>query len=286
MSEVKIRPVAPGDREACGRILYDAFQHIAELHNFPPDFPNPEVALMVLDSLLAMRWGVAAEIDGRVVGSCFAQEQDGIVGVGPISVDPGQQKAGVGRRLMQATLEHGKDADGIRLVQDSFNATSLSLYASLGFEVKEPLVVLAGAPRSRAPKGVEVRPLRPEDVDSCNELSRSVHGIARPADLQLALERLGPLVVEREDRVTGYATTLDHWAAGHGVAETEIDLAALVCGASQRTGRPVSFLLPVRQAGLFRWCLKEGLRIQKPMTLMAMGRYQAPRGCFFPSVTY
>jgi hypothetical protein len=187
---------------------------------------------------------------------------------------------------MQATLDHGKDADGIRLVQDTFNPTSLSLYASLGFEVKELLVALAGAPLSHAPKGVKVRPLGPDDVESCNELSRRVHGIARPADLGLALERLTPLVVEREDRVTGYATTLDHWAAGHGVAEAEIDLAALICGASDRTGRPVSFLLPARQAGLFRWCLKEGLRILKPMTLMAMGRYQEPRGCFFPSVTY
>jgi GNAT superfamily N-acetyltransferase len=286
MSEVKIRPVTQSDREACGRILYDAFKHIADLHGFPPDFPNPEVASMVLDSLLALRWGIVAEIEGRVVGSCFAQEQDGIVGVGPITVDPGLQQAGVGRRLMQATLDYGNDADGIRLVQDTFNATSLSLYASLGFEVKEPLLVLAGAPRSRAPEDIEVRPLRPNDVDSCNELCRRVHGITRPAELRLALERLGPLVAEREDRVTGYATTFDHWAAGHGVAETEDDLAALICGASQQTGRPVSFLLPLRQAGLFRWCLENGLRIQKPMTLMAMGRYQEPRGHFFPSVMY
>jgi hypothetical protein len=31
-----------------------------------------------------------------------------------------------------------RDAEGIRLVQDTFNATSMALYASLGFEAKEP----------------------------------------------------------------------------------------------------------------------------------------------------
>ena len=50
--------------------------------------------------------------------------------------------------------------------------------------------------------------------------------------------------------------------------------------------RRVSFLLPTRQAGLFRCCLAQGLRVVKPMTIMAMGGYQEPDGCFFPSVSY
>jgi hypothetical protein len=36
---------------------------------------------------------------------------------------------------------------------------------------------------------------------------------------------------------------------------------------------PVSlFLLPVKQAGFFRWCLQERFRAFMPMTLMAMGK--------------
>jgi hypothetical protein len=49
---------------------------------------------------------------------------------------------------------------------------------------------------------------------------------------------------------------------------------------------PLSFLLPTPQASFFRWCLSEGLRAVKPMTLMAMGSYQEPEGCYFPSVLY
>jgi len=286
MSEVKIRPVVASDRDVCGRILYDAFESSAEAHRFPPDFPNREVALLMMDSLLELRWGVAAEVDGRVVGSVFVEGGDSIAGIGPITVDPGSQQSGVGRRLMRAAIEHGRDREGIRLVQDTFNEVSMSLYASLGFEVKEPLVVLAGVARGAPPPEVGVRPLSGQDVAACAELCERVHGITRTSEIRLALERFRPLLAEREGRVTGYATTLELWAAGHGVAESDRDLEALICAGSSHAERAVSLLLPIRQARLFRWCLEAGLRIVKPMTLMAMGRYLEPRGCFFPSVSY
>lgn len=286
MSDVTIRPVAASDREVCGRILYDAFTRSAEVHRFPPDFPNREVALLMMDSLLELRWGVAAEVDGRVVGSVFVEGGDAIAGIGPITVDPSIQQSGVGRRLMQAAIEYGRGREGIRLVQDAFNEVSMSLYASLGFEVKEPLVVLAGIPRAAPPQDVEVRPLSPDDVAACTALCERVHGITRSSEIRLALERFRPLLAVREGRETGYATTLELWAAGHGVAESAGDLEALICAGSSQAGGPVSLLLPIRQAGLFRWCLEAGLRIVKPMTLMAMGGYLEPRGCFFPSVSY
>jgi hypothetical protein len=37
---------------------------------------------------------------------------------------------------------------------------------------------------------------------------------------------------------------------------------------------------------LLRWGLEEGLRLVKPMNLMALGEYQEPRGSWFPSVLY
>ena len=61
---------------------------------------------------------------------------------------------------------------------------------------------------------------------------------------------------------------------------------ALLLGAGAVNEEPLSFLLPVRQANFFRWCLSEGLRVIKPMTLMVMGDYQEPNGCYFVSVLY
>jgi hypothetical protein len=45
-------------------------------------------------------------------------------------------------------------------------------------------------------------------------------------------------------------------------------------------------LIPIRRAPLFRWCLAQGLRVVKPMTLMSTGEYQEPKTAFFPSVQF
>ena len=45
-------------------------------------------------------------------------------------------------------------------------------------------------------------------------------------------------------------------------------------------------LVPTRNAGLFRWCLFNGLRVVEPMTLMTTGLYNEPAGAFLPSVLF
>ena len=56
-------------------------------------------------------------------------------------------------------------------------------------------------------------------------------------------------------------------------------------GAAAAVERPIAFLVPLR-TGLFRWCLGEGLRLVKPMNLMALGEYREPSGAWLPSVLY
>ena len=87
-----LRPGRPEDSTACGFICYEAFKAISDRHNFPPDFPSPEVAIGLLTSVLARKdvYSVVAEIDGRVVGSNFLWGNS-IGGVGPITVDPAVQ---------------------------------------------------------------------------------------------------------------------------------------------------------------------------------------------------
>ena len=179
-SRVALREIAAGDAEACARICFEAFGAIHDQHRFPRDFPVLEMATGMFGALTydPSVWGVVAEVDGGVVGSNFLYEGNLIAGVGPISVDPEYQR-GVGRRLMEAVIERGREAPGIRLVQDAFNMRSLSLYASVGFDVKEPLAVVSGKPRSGPAEHMEVRPLREDDLDACGGLCREVHGFAR-----------------------------------------------------------------------------------------------------------
>ena len=286
--DIRIRPAEPGDAEECGRIIYAAFKGVAERHNFRPDFPSADAGAQLANLLIndPAVFGLVAEGGGRVVGSNFISEWDSIRGVGPITIDPALQARGVGRRLMEAVIERGRGAAGVRLVQDSFNTASLSLYAGLGFEVQEPLALIEGAAGGELAAGYEVRPMRDGDRVAASELCERVHGFARAGELESLAPALKPFVAVRDGRLTAYASAPNFWPLGHAVAEGEEDMRALLKGAAARTGEPLSFLLPVRQAGLFRWCLGEGMRVVKTMTLMATGEYREPRGAYLTSVLY
>lgn len=283
-----IRDARPADAEACGHIMHAAFADVAGRHGFPADFPSAEAATGLARSFIANPavFGVVAETSsGRIVGSNFLSESDAIRGVGPITVAPSAQGGGIGRRLMQAVLERGQGAAGVRLLQDGFNMRSLALYASLGFTAREPMVVMAGRPAGEPPADTLVRPLREGDVAACDALCCRTHGISRRAELAEALRQLAPRVAEREGRITAYMTAPGFWLANHGVAESEADLRALILGAAATIGS-LSFLLPIRQAGLLAWCLEQGLRAVKPMTLMSIGAYQEATRPYLPSVFY
>jgi GNAT superfamily N-acetyltransferase len=287
---VQLRPIELDDREAAASIAYEAFAAIHDHHRFPRDFPTLEAATGLVGSFIShpLIWGVVAERDGRIVGSNFLDERGPVRGVGPITVDPEAQAAGVGRLLMQAAIERGVDAAGVRLLQDSFNVHSLALYASLGFEVAEPVVVMGGTPRATLPDDVEVRPFVAADLEAAEKLCLSVHGFERTTELRDALGAPGlrPFAAIRDGRLVAYATTLSFFPAAYAVAETENDMAALIAGAVAAPDAPASFLLPTRQHELFRWCLQAGLRVVKPMTYMVIGDHRQPRGAWIPSVLY
>jgi GNAT superfamily N-acetyltransferase len=284
---VTLREVTPEDAKECARICFEAFGGIDDHHRFPRSFPALEFAEGLMQAFVGspFTWGVVAERNGRIVGSNFLLEGDPIGGVGPISVDPDHQNGGVGRHLMEAVIERGKGAPGTRLLQDSYNMLSLSLYASLGFEEREPAVMMSGTPRSRPVDGIEIRPLREADLDECEALCKKVHGFERTNELQGAMQAFAPFVALRDGRVSAYATTLTFWPMAHGVAETDEDMQALLRGVAAAVEDPLAILVPLR-SGLFHWCLAEGLRSLKPMNLMTLGSYQEPRGSWFPSVLY
>lgn len=285
-SPLVIRRATAADVEACAQICYDAFTAINAQHNFPPDFPAPDVARHVMTMMFTHPgfYCVVAEQNGKVVGSNCLDERTPIAGVGPITVDPTAQNVGAGRQLMLAVMDRAaeKNFAGVRLVQAAFHSRSMSLYAKLGFDIREPLVVMQGSAVGKVPGGYSVHAATRHDLESCNELCQRVHGHHRSRELSDAIQEGTARVVEHNGRVTAYATIVGFF--GHAVAESNHGLQALIGAASEFVGP--GFLLPTRNTELFRWCLSNGLRVVEPMTLMSVGLYNEPAGAFLPSISF
>jgi predicted N-acetyltransferase YhbS len=284
--DATLRPGRPEDAIACSTICYEAFKAIASQHNFPPDFPSREVAVDLLTRLLSHPgfYAVVAEADGRIVGSNFLDERSTIAGLGPITVEPSVQNSGIGRCLMEALLERAAQRrfPGVRLVQAAYHNRSLSLYAKLGFTIREPLAGMQGTPLRVTIPGYTVRQATEGDLAACDRVCTRVHGHDRGGELRDAIQQGTATVVEHDGRITGYATAVG-WLA-HAVGESNEELKALIGAAPAYVGP--GFLLPTRNTELFRWCLEQGLRVMVVMTLMSIGLYNEPTGAYLPSVLY
>jgi GNAT superfamily N-acetyltransferase len=281
-----IRSAVPFDVENCGRVIYTAFQTLADHHRFPRDFPSAEVATGLATMLLnhPAFHGVVAEENGRFLGCNFVDLRPPVAGIGPIALDPAAQNRGVGRALMQAVIDRAaaQGVSGIRLVQAAYHNRSLCLYTKLGFQTRAPLSVIQGPPLGIHFPGYNVRPATQADIPACNRLCRQVLGFGRGAELGDAIGAGTAMVVEHLGRLTGYATALGFFA--HAVADSNQDLKALIGAAPEITGP--GFLVPTQNHDVFRWCLDRGLRLVMQMTLMSIGLYNEPIGAWLPSIAY
>jgi predicted N-acetyltransferase YhbS len=283
---VTVRPGRSEDAAEAGRICYEAFARLAERHGFEPDFPSVEVATDVASMLLSHPGfhAVVAERAGRIAGSNFLDERSLVAGVGPITVDPETQDRGIGHQLMEAVLERARERSfpGVRLLQAAYHNRSLSLYAKLGFHVREPVLNFHGEPIARPLPGSNVRPATEHDVEACDLICREVHGHDRSGELADAIKDGSAAAVERDGVITGYTTGIGFFH--HAVGRTSDDLKALIAASPVYAGP--GFLVPARNSQLVRWCLEHGLQVRMVTTLMTIGLYNEPQGAWMPSILY
>lgn len=284
---LELVPAIPEHVSELGRICYEAFKDISDRHHFPADFHSAAFGRMIIGMLVAREdyYGIAAMMDGQPAGSNFLLVSDEVGGLGPITVEVPMQGQGLGRALMQNVIDHARESgvEKVRLLQDSFNMTSLSLYASLGFDTKTSVALMQPAPASSADS--MIRPVTDDDLPVIAELSTRIYKVSRRNEVAANMRSpFRPFLRERGGRVTGYFTI---GYAGHGVFETDDDALALVAEVARQM--PPDFhriLVPLIEGSLYRKLLAAGCRNIKVMNLMALGPYEAPDGVWMPSVLY
>jgi GNAT superfamily N-acetyltransferase len=281
---IELRRPAANEVPELGHILYEAFRDIAESHGFPSDFPSEDFARFVFGLLLQQERVHTAALyaEGAPRGSSFLNMWGDVAGVGPVSVAIEAQGGGFGRRIMLDMLEHAK-AQGfemVRLCQDSFNMRSLALYASLGFDVKEPVAEMALS--AAGPVDAAFRAATPGDFEAMDALCRQIYRVSRRGEYD-ALTRSGfPAFVLDRGRITGYLLST---ALGHGVAESDDDMLALLSSMGATLPNAMA-TLPMRSGDLYRRAVAAGHRNVKVMNLMALGPYEEPQGTYCPSTMF
>ena len=288
MSVVVTRPIRADDVSACGQIAFDAHRQVAATHGFPTEQPSPEFAIGLMNAKVRdpNAWGIVAEQDGQIVGSVFLNlfPPTSIAAIGPLTVDPARQ-GGVGERLTAAALDESRrrGIERVRLVQSPSHPRSLALYVKMGFDVREPLLLMQGKPPSPDAAGdAVVRPATQNDLETCNALCTRAHGFARTLELSMALAQGTAAIVEAAGRITGYASGIGF--RGHAVAENDDQLWALIAQPPAFLGP--GFFFPARNTDLLRRLLQAGLRIGWPATLMTIGPYQEPTAAYLPSIAF
>jgi GNAT superfamily N-acetyltransferase len=284
---LRIRQARAEDAEVCGKICWEAFNTVADQHHAPREMP-PDPAMAV--GLLSMAFShqkfycVVAEQEGRIVGSNCLDERNPISAIGPITVNPHVQNAGVGRRLMEAVIARSSEQGflGCRLLQAGYHMRSLSLYTKLGFVERETVVRMQGPSIGKIVPGYSFRRATTADAPACNALCFRIHGHDRAGELADAIAHGNVTIAEDGGRLVGYTTGFNYF--GYTVAENNRDLIALLAQAPSFEG--TGFQLPVRNHEVFSWCLHNGLRALHLNTLMTIGLYNEPQGAWLPSILY
>jgi GNAT superfamily N-acetyltransferase len=282
---IRLVPAEPQHVSELGRICFESFREVHDRGCGTRDFPTVDIAQQVLGMLVQRDdfYSVSALDDGRIVGSNFLSLMDPVAGVGPITVDPSYQGQGIGRILMQDVIDYAQrnNIEQVRLMQDSFNVASLSLYASLGFDVKVPVAFIQAVPLAAADNSV--RPISEPDLPAIEELSERIYKNSRRNEVAAAAPYgFAALLRERQGRVTGY---LLPGIFGHGVAETEEDALTLIGEAARRLPPEIArFFCPLTESSFYRKALQADCRVIKVMNYMTLGPYEQPDEVWMPSV--
>ena len=176
-ADVRLRPIEIADVDDAARIVFEAFAGIADRHGFPRDFPTLDSARQLVAAFTEHPsiWGVVAERDGRVVGTELPRR----AGHDPrCRTDHGRPRCSGGGRRAPAdggrarTGRKRRSASGCSRTRST--PASLALYASLGFEVVEPVALVAGVPSRTTMSGRS----RPKSVRSSKPISRPANSCA------------------------------------------------------------------------------------------------------------
>ncbi|MDX6511856.1 MAG: hypothetical protein QOE36_1360 [Gaiellaceae bacterium] len=267
---MKLRPATEADFPAEYEIFRAAIGDLFRRHAFEPPNPPPEAFAAQLAHLLAHDAPrcFVAEDGGRVVAFAAALVRGDAWFLSSLFVEPGHQRGGVGRALLEATWGGGYR---LRLTMtDSIQPASNGLYARRGLVPATPVLALAGTPAAGThPPGLEAA-AGSASPDILAELDRAAYGFDRAPDHVYWARLARRTVWLRDGEAVAYSYLWPQGGRIGPVAGLDGEAAGLAVRAelARRAPLPSSLLVPGSARECVKAALEAGLRLVGPPGLL------------------
>lgn len=216
--EVHLRPMRPADVAAAERLSAEAFLAVDRASRRPDD-PAPALRSLARAAHWTARtthflqtdpagcW--VAEVDGALGGFATSVRRDGTWVLATYAVSGDLQGRGVGRRLLDAALEHSRGC--LRgMLSSSTDPRAVRRYLLAGFTLHPQMTLSGTVDRTAIPPGTgeKVREGAAADTDLLESLDRQRRGSGHGPD-HAHLQATCRLVVSDTTTGSGYAYLTD-----------------------------------------------------------------------------
>jgi GNAT superfamily N-acetyltransferase len=196
------------DIVAVHQVSVVTFADYARRMHEPPSPPPPlEPGAIRIRQLLERDPGGAwvAEDGGDLVGVALALDREGVWGLSLLVVLPDHQSGGLGRALLERSLEYADGGERGAIILASADSRALRAYARAGFDA-HPCFDASGHPRIADPPAT-VREGDERDLPFTEAVDRAVRGAPHGSDIDAILRAGSRLFVHPE---RGYALLGPH----------------------------------------------------------------------------
>jgi GNAT superfamily N-acetyltransferase len=282
---ITYRLATPADLETCASILEVSDDALSASRNMPV-FPRNRPALMKLLAHIQERdpdrtW--LAEEPGRAIGFGQAVQYEDLTFLAFLFVLPDVQAQGVGRRLMELSME-GSGYRGVCI--NSIQPISTALYATAGMVPLVPIYIMLGVPQRDLvdlPPGIQMRRM---PVHETAPLDRGICGFERAADHEWWQQAGRMLFGLYEDGAAlGYGYVQESGRLGPVVVRRPELLAPFV-GRLMTSVPPVDAWMvnvPGVASELFTELLRVGLRLEGPPAIFCATEMRMDHRRYLPS---
>lgn len=244
MDEVLLRPMRVDDVPTAERLSAESFYELdVRLHR--PGLPEPRRrpperagswvrrTTHFLDTDPGGCW--VAEVDGELVGFATSFVRELTWCLATFAVRPGLQGQGLGKRLLEVAMEHGRGC--LRgMLSASADPKAVRRYRLAGFSLHPQMFLSGTVDRSALPIVEKVREGTAADVDLLDSLDRRTRGSAHGPDHAIMLDSYR-LLVSDSSTGSGYA-----YAGGDGSL-------ALLAASDRRTAARLLWAVLADSAG-------------------------------------